>query len=69
MHQPSNQAAMPEPIFDVAELSAVELFSPDVDRTIWFFRDLLGMIETGRDIRVPARVARPLSALAQDHAS
>ena len=50
MHQPSNQAAaMPEPIFDVAELSAVELFSPDVDRTVWFFRDLLGMIETGRD--------------------
>lgn len=37
-----------EPIFDVAEFSSFELFSPDVDGTLWFFRDLLGMIETGR---------------------
>lgn len=37
-----------EPIFDIAELSAFELFSPNVDETVWFFRDLLGMIETGR---------------------
>lgn len=39
----------PEPIFDVAELSAVKLFLPDVDRTAWFFTDLLGMVETRRD--------------------
>lgn len=37
-----------EPIFDVAELASFELFSPDVDQTLWFFRDLLGMIETAR---------------------
>ncbi|MFG1287851.1 VOC family protein [Xanthobacter versatilis] len=39
---------MAEPIFDIAELSSFELFSPCVDETVWFFRDLLGMIETGR---------------------
>lgn len=38
-----------EPIFDVASLAYFELFSPVVDETLWFFKDLLGMIETGRD--------------------
>lgn len=37
-----------EPVFDIAALSAFELFSPAVDETVWFFKDLLGMIETGR---------------------
>jgi catechol 2,3-dioxygenase-like lactoylglutathione lyase family enzyme len=37
-----------EPIFDIAEFSSLELYSPDVDGTLWFFKDLLGMIETGR---------------------
>ena len=37
-----------EPIYDIAEFSSIELFSPDVDGTLWFFKDLLGMIETGR---------------------
>lgn len=41
----------PEPIFDVAEMASFELFSPCVDETVWFFRDLLGMIETARDGR------------------
>ena len=45
MSTPSDQS---EPIFDVAEFSSFELFSPDVDRTLWFFKDLLGMIETER---------------------
>ena len=39
----------PEPMFEVAEFSSFELFSPVVDETVWFFRDLLGMIETHRD--------------------
>ncbi|OJX67060.1 MAG: catechol 2,3-dioxygenase [Micrococcales bacterium 73-13] len=37
-----------EPIFDVAELASFELYSPDVDATVRFFCDLLGMIETAR---------------------
>jgi len=37
-----------EAIFDVASLSSFELYSPNVDETVWFFRDLLGMIETAR---------------------
>jgi len=39
---------MPEPIFDIAEFSSFELFSPCVDETVGFFKDLLGMIETHR---------------------
>jgi catechol 2,3-dioxygenase len=39
----------PEPMFEVAEFGSFELFSPCVDETVWFFRDLLGMIETERD--------------------
>lgn len=37
-----------EPMFDVAQFSSIELYSPNVDETLWFFKDLLGMIETGR---------------------
>jgi catechol 2,3-dioxygenase len=37
-----------EPMFELAEFSSFELFSPVVDETLWFFKDLLGMIETGR---------------------
>lgn len=36
-------------MFDVAEFSCIELYSPCVDETLWFFKDLLGMIETGRN--------------------
>lgn len=38
-----------EPIFDIAQLASAELFSPKVDETLWFFTELLGMTETGRD--------------------
>lgn len=38
----------PEPIHDIAEFASFELFSPCVDETVWFFKDLLGMIETER---------------------
>lgn len=40
---------IPEPVFDVAELASFELFSPVVDETVWFFKNLLGMIETARE--------------------
>ncbi len=30
-------------IFDVAQLAHVELLTPDLERSLWFFRDLLGM--------------------------
>ncbi|WP_202976031.1 VOC family protein [Rothia uropygialis] len=46
-----NTPEFPEPIFDVAEMASFELYSPCVDETVWFFRDLLGMVETGRDGR------------------
>jgi catechol 2,3-dioxygenase len=39
----------PEPMFEIAEFASFELFSPVVDETVWFFKDLLGMIETHRD--------------------
>ncbi len=38
-----------EPIHDVAQLAHVEMYSPDVDATVGFFRDLLGMSVSGRD--------------------
>lgn len=38
-----------EPMFEVAELASFELFSPNVDETLWFFKDLLGMTETARE--------------------
>lgn len=38
-----------EPIFDVAQLAHVEIYSPKVDETLWFFKDLLGLSETERD--------------------
>jgi catechol 2,3-dioxygenase len=33
----------PEPIFDVAQLAHVEIFSPKPEESVQFFRDLLGM--------------------------
>ncbi|MEC2132898.1 catechol 2,3-dioxygenase [Brevibacillus centrosporus] len=37
-----------EPIFDVAQLAHVEIYSPKPDETLWFFKELLGMEETTR---------------------
>ncbi|WP_439257167.1 VOC family protein [Lonepinella sp. BR2271] len=45
----SQNTPFAEPIFDIASISAFELFSPNVEETVWFFKDLLGMIETGRN--------------------
>lgn len=38
-----------EPIYDVAQLAHVEIFSPVVDESVAFFRDLLGMQVSGRE--------------------
>ena len=38
-----------EPIFDVAQLSHVELFTPKMDESLWFFKELLGLQESSRD--------------------
>ena len=32
-----------EPLHDIAHLGSVELFTPTLDRSLWYFRDLLGM--------------------------
>jgi len=32
-----------EPLHDIAHLGSVELFTPAPDRSLWYFRDILGM--------------------------
>ncbi len=39
---------MKEPLFEVAQLAHVELLTPKPDQTLWFFKELLGMEESGR---------------------
>ena len=36
-------SAQPEPIHDIAHLGSVELFTPKPEKSLWYFRDLLGM--------------------------
>lgn len=38
-----------EPIFDVAQLSHVEILTPKPDETLWFFKELLALEETERE--------------------
>ena len=40
-----------EPIFDVAHLAHVELLTPDLEGTLCFFKNLLGLEETERSAR------------------
>jgi catechol 2,3-dioxygenase len=35
--------AHPEPIHDIAHLGSVELFTPKAEKSLWYFRDVLGM--------------------------
>src|SRR5699024_4388658 len=35
--------------FDVAQLAHVEIYTPDPDGTLWFFKEILGMQETARE--------------------
>src|SRR5260370_11747371 len=32
-----------DPLHDIAHLGSVELFTPEPERSLWFFRELLGM--------------------------
>jgi catechol 2,3-dioxygenase-like lactoylglutathione lyase family enzyme len=36
-------AAPAEPLHDIAHLGSVELFTPKPEKSLWYFRDLLGM--------------------------
>src|SRR5260221_13561491 len=40
---------MKEPLFEVAQLAHVELLTPKPDDTLWFFKELLGLEESGRE--------------------
>jgi catechol 2,3-dioxygenase len=42
------QVEFKEPNFDVAQLAHVEIFTPKLDETLWFFTQLLGMEESER---------------------
>ncbi len=44
----NEQEQFKEPIFDVAQLAHVEIYTPKLEETIWFFTQLLGMEETER---------------------
>jgi catechol 2,3-dioxygenase len=37
-----------EPVFDVAQLAHVEVMTADLEGSLWFYKDLLGMLETER---------------------
>jgi catechol 2,3-dioxygenase len=39
---------MPMPLGDIAHLGHVELLTPDLEGSTWFFTELLGLTETGR---------------------
>ncbi|MFO7172290.1 MAG: catechol 2,3-dioxygenase [Bacillota bacterium] len=41
--------AVKEPLFEVAQLAHVEIYTPNPDGTLWFFKELLGMEETQRE--------------------
>ncbi len=45
-------AEVGEPKFDLAQLAHVEIFTPKVEETLWFFKELLGLEETGAERRV-----------------
>jgi catechol 2,3-dioxygenase len=40
---------MKEPSFETAQLAHVELLTPKPDQTLWFFKELLGLEESGRE--------------------
>lgn len=45
----NNYDSFEEPNFDLHQLVSAELFSPEVDETLWFFEEILGMTEVQRD--------------------
>jgi catechol 2,3-dioxygenase len=42
------EAAISAPFGDIAHLGHVELLTPDLDATVWFFTEILGLTETTR---------------------
>src|SRR5919197_3736828 len=36
-------------LHEIAHLGHVELLTPEPERSLWFFRDVLGLTENGRD--------------------
>ncbi|MEX0426117.1 catechol 2,3-dioxygenase [Nocardioides sp. DS6] len=40
---------MPNPLGDIAHLGHVELLTPKLDESVWFFTEILGMTETKRE--------------------
>ena len=53
-------AAQAEPIHDIAHLGSVELFTPKPEKSLWYFRDLLGMepVHRVRPVGLSARLRR-----------
>lgn len=45
----ANPSASPEPMFEVAQLAHVEIFTPKPNETLHFFTELLGLEETERE--------------------
>lgn len=45
----TNMTQAREPLFEVAQLAHVELFTPKPDETVRFFKELLGLEETDRE--------------------
>jgi catechol 2,3-dioxygenase len=41
--------SVPAPRGDIAHLGHVELLTPDLDATVWFFTEILGLTETSRE--------------------
>jgi catechol 2,3-dioxygenase len=46
---PRHPAATRPPLHDVAHLGHVELLTPTLDQSVWFFVDVLGLTENGRE--------------------
>ena len=45
----SDAAATRPPLHDVAHLGHIELLTPEPERSLWFFVEVLGLTETGRE--------------------
>ncbi len=49
MTSPQNPAATRPPLHDVAHLGYFELLTPDAERSLWFFTQVLGLTEVSRE--------------------
>jgi catechol 2,3-dioxygenase-like lactoylglutathione lyase family enzyme len=46
---PQHPAAIRPPLHEIAHLGHVELLTPRLPESLWFFTDVLGLTETGRE--------------------